>query len=158
MAGVYLLAPTLSLDNSMTQGLLMGLLSALVYAVRNIILKTQIHSLNGSVLMFYQMVVAAIVLLPVLFLYPEADIKSNWHILLFLGLVTTSIGHTLFLNSFKHFSVSTASLMGGMQTIYGILLAVIFLAEIPTARNMIGGALIILAVVIEGRRTYASSN
>lgn len=152
LVGVYFLAPELNLENSMTQGLLMGLLSALVYSIRNIMLKTQINDLNGSVLMFYQMVVTVIFMIPVLFIYQNEAAMDFWPFLLILGLVTTSIGHTLFLNSFKYFSVSTASLLGGMQPIYGIILAAIFLQEFPSARNLIGGGLIILAVLLESRR------
>lgn len=151
LIGIYFLAPTLTFNNSMTQGLLMGLLSAFSYSLRNILLKTQVKSFNGSVLMFYQMVVITFLLSPLLFYYEEVLITSQLPFLIFLGLVTTSIGHTIFLNSFKHFSVSTASIMSGMQPIYGIIIAMIFLNEIPSWRSWVGGALILLTVVIESR-------
>ncbi|MEO1261308.1 MAG: DMT family transporter [Bacteroidota bacterium] len=151
LAGVYFLAPELNPENAMTQGLLIGLLSAFVYSLRNILLKTQINVLNGSVLMFYQMVVTVMLTAPTLFIYQDAPVSDYWPYLLMLGLITTSIGHTLFLNSFKHFSVSSASLLGGMQPIYGIVLAAIFLHEFPSWWNVIGGVLIIAAVLLESR-------
>ena len=151
LVGVYFLAPALNIENSMTQGLLTGLLSALVYSLRNILLKTQVNVLNGSVLMFYQMVVTTLVMSPTLFIYGDAPVKDFWPYILILGLVTTSIGHTLFLNSFKHFSVSSASLLGGMQPIYGIVLAAIFIHEFPSWWNVVGGLLIIAAVLLESR-------
>lgn len=152
LLGVYFLAPSLDMESSMMQGLLIGLFSALVYALRNILLKTQINDINGSTLMFYQMVVTLMVLSPVLFLFDHAGVLEYWPFILLLGLVTTAVGHSLFLNSFKHFSVSSASLLGGMQPIYGIILAVLFLAEFPTLRNILGGSIIILAVLLESRR------
>ena len=152
LLGIYFLVPDFDFSNNMTLGLLTGLFSAFAYSLRNILLKTQVKEISGTVLMFYQMVVMVAILLPVPFLYPVAGVVDFIPYILVLALVTTSIGHTLFLNSFKHFSVSTASLLGGMQPIYGIILAAIFLQEFPSGRNMIGGALIILAVLMEGKR------
>ena len=102
--------------------------------------------------MFYQLGVIMVLLLPVLFLYPAETVTPQIPYLLFLGLVTTAIGHTLFINSFKHFSVSTASIMASIQPIYGIIVAMIFLHEIPSGRSIIGGVLILLTVIIESLR------
>lgn len=155
LLGIYFIAPSFDIADGGTKGLLMGLVSALAYAVRNLILKSKIDNFNGSILMFYQMAVTIFTLLPVLFIF-EIDAQkfyTDLPFLLFLGLITTSVGHTLFLNSLKHFSVSTASILGSVQPIFGIALAVVFLGEIPTSRSMIGGALILLTVAIESRLT-----
>ena len=95
------------------------------------------------------MIIVLILLLPFLFFYEEKVTMNQLPFILFLGLVTTAIGHTLFLNSFRHFSVSTASILSGMQPIYGILIAMVFLSEIPAWRNWIGGFLIISTVILE---------
>lgn len=158
LIGVSFLAPELSFENKMTQGLLMGLISALAYSLRNIILKTQVKNFNGSVLMFYQMLVMLILLFPVLFFYEEKLTTDQVPFILFLSLVTTAIGHTLFLNSFRHFSVSTASILSGMQPIYGIIIAMIFLSEMPVWRNWIGGILIISTVILESFFNRKSRN
>jgi len=36
-----------------------------------------------------------------------------------------------------------------MQPIHGIILAMVFLSEIPTGKSLIGGILILLTVVVE---------
>lgn len=153
LLGIYFLVPSFDLNDSMTQGLLIGLFSALSYAIRNLILKTKIDNFNGSTLMFYQMSVTVLMLLPVLFFYNNENVFSQIPYIIFLGLVTTAIGHTLFLNSFKHFTVSTASIMSSIQPIFGIIIAIIFLNEIPSWRSAIGGALILATVVIESLRS-----
>ena len=107
--------------------------------------------------MFYQMVVMLVLLFPVLFFYEEKISTDQLPFILFLGLVTTAIGHTLFLNSFRHFSVSGASILSGMQPIYGIIIAMIFLSEIPEWRNWIGGFLIISTVILESYLNQKSS-
>jgi len=101
--------------------------------------------------------VTVIILLPVLFFYNNENVTPQIPYIIFLGLVTTAIGHTLFLNSFNHFSVSTASIMASVQPIYGIIVAMLFLNEIPSGRSLIGGALILLTVVIESSRTMKVS-
>jgi len=143
LLGIYFLAPTLNIQDGITQGLLIGLVSALAWSIRNLILKTQMEIFNSSLLMFYQLGVAVVILLPVLFYYQEEAVIPQVPYLLFLGLVTTAIGHTLFINSFNHFSVSTASIMASTQPIYGIIVAII------------GGGLILLTVIIESKRSLS---
>jgi len=157
LIGIYFIAPSFEISNTATLGLCMGLLSALCYSIRNIIVKSKIKNFNGSILMFYQMVVVFILLFPVLFIYNQQNVVSQIPFLIFLGLITTAVGHTLFLNSFKNFKVSTASIMSSIQPVFGIILAMIFLHEIPDSKSIIGGLLILSTVIIEARRT-ASEN
>ncbi|MFK7982957.1 MAG: DMT family transporter [Saprospiraceae bacterium] len=158
LLGIYFLAPSFDMDNSMTQGLFIGLVAAFSWTIRNLLMKRKITVFNSSILMFYQLLVCALVLLPVLFIFEMETVPSQIPYLLFLGLVTTAIGHTLFLNSFKHFSVSTASIMSSIQPIFGIIVAMLVLGEIPSGRSIIGGALILLTVVIESRRTMVTKS
>lgn len=151
LVGIFLLAPDFNYDNSHFKGLLMGLLSAFFYAIRNLILKKEVNHFNGSVLMFYQMLVLILVLLPVHFIFSTTwiEVIPFSPYILFLSLITTAVGHTLFLNSFKHFSISTASIMSSMQPIFGILIAILFLAEYPDLKSIIGGLLILSTVILE---------
>lgn len=156
--GISFLAPELTFESKMTQGLIMGLISALAYSLRNILLKTQVQNFNGSVLMFYQMSIMVICLFPILFYYDESITINHLPFILFLGLITTAVGHTLFLNSFRHFSVSGASILSGMQPIYGIIIGMIFLSEIPIWRNWIGGAIILSTVILESHFNQKSKS
>jgi len=153
LLGIYFLVPAFDLKNSGTQGLLIGLFSALAYALRNLILKKHNAMGNGPVQMIYQLVVVVVLLAPVLWLYPEADIISQWPYLFILGAITTALGHTLFLSSFSHFNISTASIMSSIQPLFGVLLGALFLYEIPTLKSVIGGALILTTVLIESKRS-----
>ena len=112
-------------------------------------MKKKVVKYNGSVLMFYQMIVISAVLWPVLFIFEVSPSINDWSALLILAFLTTSVGHTLFVMSFKNFSVSTASIMSSVQPIYGILFGILFLSEIPAWKTIIGGALILTTVIIE---------
>ena len=151
--GIYLLVPAFDFESEQSKGLLMGLFSALTYALRNLILKKRIKKINGSLLMFYQLGTTLLLLFPVLMLYPLDSFSPQIPYLVFLGLVTTALGHTLFLNSLTYFTVSTASIMNSIQPIFGILIAFFFLNEIPPASSLIGGGMILTTVVIESLRS-----
>jgi drug/metabolite transporter (DMT)-like permease len=153
LLGVYMLAPDLNLENTHLKGILFGIFSALCYALRNLILKGHVNNYNGTVLMTQQALIVAILLTPILFTMDISNITTQYPYLIILGLVTTAIGHSMFIASLKYFSVSTASIIGSAQPICGIIIAFFFLNEIPTLNTFIGGALILTTVVIESIRS-----
>lgn len=151
--GVYLLAPgEVSLADDTSVGILFGLASAVIYALRNVLMKTQVDRVDGSVLMWYQVVTTVVVLAPVFARLPWVPPAGAVPYLVGLGVVTTAIGHTMFLHSFRSFSVSTASLLSCVQPVYGILWAALLFREWPGWSSVAGGALILSAVVVESRR------
>ena len=158
LVGIYFLVPEFDLKNTATQGLLIGLFSALAYSLRNLILKKHNAMGNGSIQMIYQLGVIVVLLLPVLWIYPNTDLSSQWPYLLLLGAITTALGHTLFLSSFAHFSISTASIMSSIQPLFGVLLGALFLSEIPDLKSILGGVLILTTVVLESRRARPKKN
>ena len=103
--------------------------------------------------MLYQMIIVSILLIPVLFFGDFSNLESQLPLLLVVALLTTAIGHTMLVNSLQHFSVSTASIISGVQPIFGIIIAYIFVNEIPSFHTFIGGSLILLTVVIESIRS-----
>ncbi|TVZ51850.1 DMT family transporter [Dokdonia sp. Hel_I_53] len=158
LIGIYFLAPELTLENDNFLAILIGLLSALFFAVRNLLVKKKIKTYNGSVIMWYQVLTIAIMLIPAYFIFETENIVSQLPYIGILALVTTALGHTLFLFSLKHFSVTTASLMSSMQPIYGIILGIIFLSEVPGWRTVVGGALILVSVAVESIRAGKSTH
>ncbi|MDC6405570.1 MULTISPECIES: DMT family transporter [Maribacter] len=152
LLGIYFLSPNFNLRDSNTLAILMGLVSAVSYALRNIILKLKVEKYQGTTLMVYQTGTIAILMLPALFFTTPKEILGQWEGLLALGVLTTAIGHSLFLMTFKHFSITTVSILSSVQPIYGILIGALFLNEIPKATTLFGGALILSSVVIESFR------
>ena len=158
LVGIYLLVPVFNFENTSTQGLLLGLFSALAYSFRNLILKKYNAMGNGSIQMIYQLGVVILLLVPVVWIYPDVDISSQWPYLLILGAVTTALGHTLFLSSFSHFSMSTASIMSSIQPLFGVILGAVFLYEIPNLKSILGGVFILTTVILESRNAKAKNN
>lgn len=157
LTGVYFLVPEVSFKNQHFIAVLFGVTSAFFYALRNILMKPKVAKYNGSVLMLYQLVIIVFIMSPLLFKADFTLVKEQLLPIAFLALVTTAIGHTLLLMSFKHFSATTASIMSSVQPIYGILMGVVFLGEFPAWHTIIGGMLILSAVFIEGFRSVKAS-
>lgn len=154
LLGVYFLVPDLSFDNGHTLAIGFGVFSAFCYAVRNLILKVKVERYNGSVLMSYQLFITAVLLLPVYFIYDLVEIKDQWQGLVGLIVLTTALGHTMFVNTFKHFSITTVSILSCIQPVYGIIYGALFLFEIPTWTTVLGGIMILASVIIESIRSY----
>lgn len=153
LIGVYVLVPEFSLKNNDLKGILLGILSALFYALRNLMIKKEVKKYNGSIIMLYQMVVVTILLIPTLFFSDFSNIMNQLPLLLLVALLTTAIGHTLMVKSLKHFSATTTSIISSVQPIFGIIIAYFFVNEIPSFNVCIGGSLILLTVIIESLRS-----
>jgi drug/metabolite transporter (DMT)-like permease len=100
------------------------------------------------VIAFYQNGSAALVLIPFFFGYQlEIGIKDYLY-LSFLGLVCTALSHTLFIGSLKEIRTQFASVIAGLEPVYGSIFAFLILKEIPEIRILMGGSLIVGSVLI----------
>jgi drug/metabolite transporter (DMT)-like permease len=153
LLGIYILAPEFDFESSQLKGILFGLFSAVCYALRNLILKQHISQYSGTTLMMHQIFILSVLLLPVMFTMDVSNITTQFPYVIVLALVTTAIGHSMFIHSLKYFSVSTASIINSLQPIFGIIMAFFFLKEIPTWHTFFGGSLILATVIIESFRS-----
>ena len=152
LIGLYILAPEFTLESNELKGILLGLVSAICYSLRILILKQHVSNYNGSMLMLYQTAIISILLVPVLFFVDISGLESQFPYLVLLAVLTTAIGHTMMVKSLKHFSAATATIISSIQPIFGIIIAFIFVNEIPSLNTFWGGSLILLTVVIESFR------
>jgi len=148
LMGVIVTIPAFSFQNSMFLGIAVGMVSSLAYAVLTVMNKGLAVRYGGTVTAFYEQATAALVLLPFA-LWGTSTVPSltDAALLLFLGLVTTALAHTLFINSLKELPAQLAGVCSAMETVYGILLALLLLGEVPSVREIIGAVIIVGAVV-----------
>ena len=154
LLGIYFIAPEFNLKDESFIAVAFGLFSALCFALRNIIMKSKIQSYNGSALMTQQLIVVAIASIPFYFFLDTSNVYHYIPATVLLALLTTAVGHTLFLYSLKNLSTITASIMSCVQPIYGILIGMVFLNEFPDFNTIIGGAIIITTVLAESLRMH----
>jgi len=147
--GIYLLIPNVNLGDDITLGVLTGVVSALFFALRNITHKRYFSEFGGPQTMFYQTLVASLMLCAFIEV-PITEINDTDLILLLIaGVVFTAMPHSLFAASLKHLSAATAGLISCLQPLYGTILAIIILHERPSVMTLIGGALIVSAACFE---------
>ena len=147
--GIYLLIPNVNLGDDITLGVLTGVVSALFFALRNITHKRYFSEYGGPQTMFYQTLVASLMLCAFIEV-PITQINDTDLILLLIaGVVFTAMPHSLFAASLKHLSAATAGLISCLQPLYGTILAIIILHERPSVMTLIGGALIVSAACFE---------
>ena len=147
LIGVLITVPEFSLDNHVFFGILIGMLSALAYAVLTLINKKLAGSLSGTVTAFWEQTSAALVLLPLMLTVQVRPTLPDLTLLLGLGVITTALAHTLFISSLKTLPAQLAGVCSSLETVYGILFALLLLGEIPTLREILGAVIIVGAVI-----------
>ena len=154
LCGVLFIVPEFQLGNTMTQGVVWGMTGSLSYAVLSLMNRKFMEKYTSSLTAFYEQATAGIVLLPSVFLLKPAVNGKDILVLLLLGVVFTAVAHTMYIDGLGMVKVQTAGIISGLESVYGILAAFLFLGEKPGIKELAGGV-IILGVVFYS--TFASA-
>lgn len=157
LLGVGITVPSFSLENQVTGGILWGLVSALAYAVLSLANRYLSGRYEARTVCLYEQGTAAVVLLPALIFSRVTWTFQNFAGIAAIGLVCTAIAHSLYVAAQRHVKAQTAGIISGMETVYGILFALLFLGEIPGPRELIGGAVILGVAVFSSCIPSSSS-
>ncbi|MCC8184193.1 DMT family transporter [Cloacibacillus porcorum] len=141
--GVLLIVPEFNIKNNLTIGLLWGMAGSVSFAVMSLLNRRFASSYEGSVIAFYEQGIAALVLLPMLLFYRPAVSAKDWGLLILLGVLFTGVAHSLFIGGMKHVRAQTAGIIASLESVYGIISAALILGEIPSLRELVGGAVIL---------------
>lgn len=147
LLGVLVLVPYNSLDGETIMGILWGMCSSFTYALLSLLNRKLSGTYKSTVICFFEQAVATLVLLPSLVLVNFTFVANEFFLIIFLGVVCTAVAHSLFVAALKKIRAQTAGVISSMESVYGILLALLILGEMPTPREILGGA-IILAVTL----------
>lgn len=147
IAGVLITVPEFTAENEITQGILWGMVSSFSYAILTLFNRDLSGKYAAQTVCLYEQGTAAAMLLPFLFLTPVVWEKEDvWGVVL-LGVVCTALAHSLYVAAQKRVKAQTAGIISGMETVYGILYALILLGEMPELREWIGGGIILAAAM-----------
>ena len=143
MIGVIITIPEFSIENNTTVGIIWGMVCSFTYAIMTLANRYFSSRYTGRIICLYEQGTAAIVLLPALFI-----MKTQWRIpdiigVAFIGFICTAFAYSLYVSAQKNVKAQTAGIISGMETVYGILYALLFLGEIPSGRELVGGAVIL---------------
>jgi drug/metabolite transporter (DMT)-like permease len=96
----------------------------------------------------YQNAAASVVLFPFLFCFRFQLSLKDYLLLSVLGLACTALSHSLFIRSLKFIKTQLASVIAGLEPVYGSIFAAVILGEIPSERTIIGGILIVGSIML----------
>ena len=153
-AGLVLLVPEPSLENRTVQGLAWGVVSGFAFALLTVRNRRLAADRSPIDIAFGQNLWAAVALLPILAASgdPAAIDARDVALLLVLGVACTAFAHTLFIAALAGVTAHTAATVTALEPVYGIALAALLLGEVPGARTLAGGALIVGAAIVASRR------
>ncbi len=151
LCGVLLMVTDYSLADANTQGVLWGLLSAVLYACRNVLQRRHFIHYPGKVAIFWQLLVVILVMAPFASKVTAPN-REQWGLLVVLGIFFTALPHTLLAFSLVHFRAVTVALINCLQVFYATAFAAWVLAETPNAETALGAVLVVGATAWETRR------
>lgn len=148
LVGVMITIPEFSMDNRITAGIAWGMASAFAYGIMTLANRHLSSCCSAETVCLYEQGTAAVVLLPFLLSGEVRWTGQSVAGVAALGIFCTAFAHSLYVSAQKRVKAQTAGIISGMETVYGILYAFLFLGEIPGTREIIGGTVILGTVLI----------
>jgi|GEM_PF-3134880 len=133
-----------------TLGIILALISSLLFTARNLMTRTIMKKVDAINLMAWQTLIAAVILLP----FVPLEIKilpdfSDVLLTLLLGVGFTAIPHTIITFSIARVSATSTGIVMSLQVAAAALWAWFFLNETVTVYTVVGAGIIVAAVIIE---------
>ena len=148
LIGVTITIPEFSLNNQTTLGIFWGMVSSFTYAIATMANRYFSKKYPSRTVCIYEQGTAATVLLPSFFF-----VEAVWRVqdiisIIIVGCVCTAFAYSFYITAQRRVRAQTAGIISGMETVYGIFFAFLLLGEIPTIRELVGGAIILSAALI----------
>jgi drug/metabolite transporter (DMT)-like permease len=145
VVGVGLIVPGFDLSNAVVLGVLWGLGAGLTFSVLSVLDRALAARHSPLTIAFSQDLLAGLFLVPAILGTGLALTGREWALVALLGVFGTAAAHTLFISGMRGVGARTASILSSLEPVYGILLALAFLKEVPSLRTVSGGAVVLAA-------------
>lgn len=151
--GVGLTVPGAQGNANALYGVCLGLVSAVTYALRNIITRRYLSGYSPTVVMGYQALIIAATLLPFSFSAVSTMNNGTLLMLLVLGTLFTAVPHAQITYSFRRLTAKSVSFIQCLQVVYAISLSALVLREQPSWLTLLGGAIVLGVSMAETKRS-----
>jgi len=146
-AGLVLMTPSLDLADANTFGFMMGLASGFSFAAMAVFNSHLLAGVNPIRVARNQNVIVMLLMaawaLPAL----SALTPLSWFWMALLGIFCTGLSHSLFVFSLARMRVNIAGLVIALEPVYAIVAAWLLFHETPSLRTIVGGLIIVSAIV-----------
>lgn len=129
----------------------MAFATALCYCGLMLTAKYLLGSVSGPVLAFGEYVVAAVLLLPAVFLLAGPSDAREWGALATLGVIHTAVAILVFFSGLQRVRADHAAIFTYAEPVAGVIFASVFLAEPLGWAVAVGGAAVMVAGVLVAR-------
>jgi drug/metabolite transporter (DMT)-like permease len=126
-------------------GILMGLFSGFFYACIIMTSRYLRDEYSGLEQLFISSLVTLVVLFPFIWKTTTSSIIENLPILLFLGVMITSLGSILYFTGLVHVKAQNASIISLLEPVSAIFFAYILFKDPISSETLLGCALILLS-------------
>lgn len=135
-----------SFSDSERQGIIAGVLSGLAYASLILIIRAIARKYSTLFIICVQNCLVALMLIPFIIGIP-LTLQTLPYILI-LGIVHSTIAPFLYVQGFHSVKANEAAILGYLEPVGAILLALIFLHEMPAGKVLLGGVFIVVSGII----------
>ncbi len=147
-AGMALITPRFSLADAGTAGLLWGILSGAIYAGIAVFNRYRAPAATSAQSCWWQCLAACLAIAPFSAAAMTGLDGRDWLLLALLGAVCTGLAYTIFLQALDAVKAQTVAVVISMEPVYAIVLAWMVFGARPGPQVVLGGALIIGAVLL----------
>ncbi len=149
--GLVLVVPSTDLADRATIGLAWGLLSGLSFALFTLLNRKAAQYLPAGQLAGLENLVVLLLTLPFAAQGLAALSPKDWFWLTVLGLACTALSHSLLVASLSVLKARSAAIVIALEPAYAIVFAALLFGENPGLRAVMGGLLMLAAIVDASR-------
>lgn len=150
--GLILVTPSFDFLDEATIGLAWGITSGLAFALFTLANRKAVSLMPARELACWENLVVALLTLPWCFTEFAQLRALDWVWMFMLGVFCTALSHALLVSSLAQLKARTAGIVIALEPVYAIAFAAILFAQYPSLRALLGGAIIIAAIVWSGTR------
>lgn len=150
--GLVLVTPSFSFNDSATIGLAWAIASGLAFAIFTLINRRAAAHIPAQQVACWENLFVAILTLPFSFPAITQLDSLSWLWVILLGVFCTALSHYLLVYSLTVLKARSAGIVIALEPVYAIIFAAVLFAQYPSIRALIGGAIMIAAIVWSGLR------
>lgn len=154
--GLILVTPSFDFRDHATVGLGWAVLSGLTFALFTLINRRAASKLPAQQVACWENLFVVVLTLPFGWSSLSGLGTVDWIWLAMLGILCTALSHYLMVASLMVLHARSAGIVIALEPVYAIIFAAMLFSQYPSARAMIGGAMMVGAIVWSGLRQKAN--
>ncbi|MFA7669073.1 MAG: DMT family transporter [Burkholderiaceae bacterium] len=155
--GLILVTPSLDFRDQATEGLIWAIVSGFSFASFTLINRKAAGHIAAYQVACWENLVVVVVTLPFSLGSIGTISTLDWIWLALLGVFCTALSHYLLVSSLMILKARSAGIVIALEPIYAIFFAAVLFSQYPGVRALVGGAIMIGAIIWSGLRKPENS-